>query len=64
MTLFYVFFLAFPFLKCHFFLRLFWLQYVFSAPEVTELSGCIHSLSSIVISWVVTSITVCVHGQL
>lgn len=37
---------------------------VITAPEATELSGCIHSVSRIVIVWVVITITNCVHGQL
>lgn len=39
-------------------------EHVITAPEVTELSGCIHSVSSIVIAWVVITVTICVHVRL
>lgn len=58
MTLFYVFspkvwLLFLPFLMT--------LAHVVSGPETTESGGCTLSVASIVIAWVVTTITVCVH---
>lgn len=39
-------------------------EHIIVSSEATELSGCIHSVSNIVIAWVAITITVCVRGQL
>lgn len=39
-------------------------EHIIVSSEVTELSGCIHSVSNIVIAWLAITITVCVRGQL
>lgn len=67
-TSFYVFFFSLPFL----FLRM--ASFSFSsdhssehvniAPEASELSGWMYSVSTIVIAWVVNTITICVHVHL